>query len=399
MTKRIVAIVSVLVFAALLGLVAGCGGGLPDDAVAQVGEEYITQDELDTRVADFAAQYAGSIPDEATDPEGYKEFTQDVLDYMITYEVVMQKSSDLGVSVTDEQVQTEIDSILNDTFGGDQAKFDEALKAQNMTMDQLKLNYKESMLLQAAYDEVTKDVTTVPDADIAAYYEENKADYFVDETRTARHILISPAAKDDAGDTTTSTDASTTTTTAAPTEADWSAALAEAEKVRQELVGGGDWTEVAAEYSDDTGTKESGGDLGTVSKGQMVPEFEESVFSLAKDEISQPIKTTYGYHIIQVTGITEAKQYTLDEVKEDISSILVSDKQGEVWREWLAQTKTELQVVYKEGMEPTTTTTAAATDTTAAAGSTDTTAAGTETTAVEETTTTSAGSTITTAAP
>ena len=241
--------------------------------------------------------------------------------------------------------------------------------------------------------------TTVPDADIAAYYEENKADYFVDETRTARHILISPAAKDDAGDTTTSTDASTTTTTAAPTEADWSAALAEAEKVRQELVGGGDWTEVAAEYSDDTGTKESGGDLGTVSKGQMVPEFEESVFSLAKDEISQPIKTTYGYHIIQVTGITEAKQYTLDEVKEDISSILVSDKQGEVWREWLAQTKTELQVVYKEGMEPTTTTTAAATDTTAAAGSTDTTAAGTETTAVEETTTTSAGSTITTAAP
>lgn len=399
MTKRIVAIVSVLVFAALLGLVAGCGGGLPDDAVAQVGEEYITQDELDTRVADFAAQYAGSIPDEATDPEGYKEFTQDVLDYMITYEVVMQKSSDLGVSVTDEQVQTEIDSILNDTFGGDQAKFDEALKAQNMTMDQLKLNYKESMLLQAAYDEVTKDVTTVPDADIAAYYEENKADYFVDETRTARHILISPAAKDDTGDTTTSTDASTTTTTAAPTEADWSAALAEAEKVRQELVGGGDWTEVAAEYSDDTGTKESGGDLGTVSKGQMVPEFEESVFSLAKDEISQPIKTTYGYHIIQVTGITEAKQYTLDEVKEDISSILVSDKQGEVWREWLAQTKTELQVVYKEGMEPTTTTTAAATDTTAAAGSTDTTAAGTETTAVEETTTTSAGSTITTAAP
>lgn len=399
MTKRIVAIVSVLVFAALLGLVAGCGGGLPDDAVAQVGEEYITQGELDTRVADFAAQYAGSIPDEATDPEGYKEFTQDVLDYMITYEVVMQKSSDLGVSVTDEQVQTEIDSILNDTFGGDQAKFDEALKAQNMTMDQLKLNYKESMLLQAAYDEVTKDVTTVPDADIAAYYEENKADYFVDETRTARHILISPAAKDDTGDTTTSTDASTTTTTAAPTEADWSAALAEAEKVRQELVGGGDWTEVAAEYSDDTGTKESGGDLGTVSKGQMVPEFEESVFSLAKDEISQPIKTTYGYHIIQVTGITEAKQYTLDEVKEDISSILVSDKQGEVWREWLAQTKTELQVVYKEGMEPTTTTTAAATDTTAAAGSTDTTAAGTETTAVEETTTTSAGSTITTAAP
>ena len=396
MTKRIVTLVSVLVFAAVFGLVAGCGGGLPDDAVAQVGDTYVTQADFDARVADFEKQYAGYIPDEASDPEGYKEFTADVLDYMITYQVVLQKSGDLGISVSDEDVQTELDSILNDTFGGDQTQFDAALEAQNITLEQLRVNFKESMLTQAAYEAVTKDVTTVPDDEVSTYYEANKADYFVDETRVTRHILIAPGSDDE---TTATTDSASTTTTAAPTEADWAAALTEAQKVRQELVNGGDWTQLAADYSDDTGTKESGGDLGTVSKGQMVPEFEESVFSLAKDEISQPIKTTYGYHIIQVTGITEAKQYTLDEVKEDISSILVSDKQGEVWREWLAQTKTELQVVYKEGMEPTTTTTAAATDTTAAAGSTDTTAAGTETTAVEETTTTSAGSTITTAAP
>ena len=81
------------------------------------------------------------------------------------------------------------------------------------------------MLLQKAYEEVTKDVTTVPDADIAAYYEENKADYFVDETRTARHILISPSAEEDSSTTSTTAAGDTTTTTAAPTEADWEAAL------------------------------------------------------------------------------------------------------------------------------------------------------------------------------
>ena len=86
-----------------------------------------------------------------------------------------------------------------------------------MTVEQLKVNYKESMLLQKAYEEVTKDVTTVPDADIAAYYEENKADYFVDETRTARHILISPSAGRGRVSTTSTTAAGdTTTTTAAP---------------------------------------------------------------------------------------------------------------------------------------------------------------------------------------
>ncbi len=398
MTKRIVVVVSVLMLFGLFALVAGCGGSeLPDNAVAQVGDVYVTQEQLDARVADFEAQYAGSIPDEATDPEGYKEFTKDVLDYLITYEVVTQNAEELAITVTDEEVQTEIDSILEQSFGGDQAQFDEALKAQNMTVEQLKVNYKESMLLQKAYEEVTKDVTTVPDADIAAYYEENKADYFVEETRTARHILLSPSAEEDSSTTSTTAAGDTTTTTAAPTEADWEDALSEAEEVRQELVDGGDWTALAAEYSDDPGSKEVGGDLGVVSKGQMVPEFDESVFSLAKDEISQPIKTSYGYHIIQVTEITEAKQYTLDEVKEDITSNLVNEKKGEVWQEWLDSIRAKLGVIFKAGMEPTTTTTAATTETTSSGGATTTNTPAT--TAGEATTTTQAGSTITTAAP
>jgi len=387
-TKRIVTLVSVLIFAALLGLVAGCGGGLPDDAVAQVGDTYISQDDFDARVADFEKQYAGYIPDKASDPDGYKEFTADVLDYMVTYQIVLQKSGDLGISVTDEDVQTELDSILNDTFGGDQSQFDAALEAQNITLDQLRVNFKESLLMHAAYDAVTKDVTTVPDEEVSAYYEAHKADYFVDETRVTRHILIAPGSSNE---TTASTDAASTTTTAAPTDADWAAALSEAQKVRQELVNGGDWTQLAADYSDDTGTKDSGGDLGAVAKGEMVQEFEDSVFSLAKDEISQPIKTSYGYHIIQVTQINEAKQYTLDEVKEDITSLLLSEKKDQTWTEWMQRAKTEIQIVYKEGMEPVTTTTVAPTETTSGAGN--------DSTDASETTTTEAGSTITTAAP
>ena len=70
-TKRIVVVVSVLMLFGLFALVAGCGGSeLPDNAVAQVGDVYVTQEQLDARVADFEAQYAGSIPDEATDPGG-----------------------------------------------------------------------------------------------------------------------------------------------------------------------------------------------------------------------------------------------------------------------------------------------------------------------------------------
>jgi len=417
--KRFVASVLVLLLAVAVGLLVGCGGDLPKDAVAKVGENYITQEQFDQRMADFEAQYAGQgLPDKDTDPEGYKDFQLRVLDYMVMYEMALQKAPSLNVAlpdvtVTDAEVQTEIDTILNDYFGGDQAQFDAALAAQNMTLDQLKERSKASMrytkedtFLNSVYDEVTKDVTTVPDEEIAAYYEENKAKYVDDETRTARHILISatPDVSDDAS--TTSTDGSTSTTagssststestttsTSAPTQADWDEAKATAEKVRADLVGGADWTKEAADYSDDTGTKDAGGDLGLVAKGAMVKEFEDSVFSLALNEISDPVKTVFGYHVIQVTGITEAKQYTLEEKKEEITTTLLNAKKGDVFEQWLIDTKAELGVIYKEGMAPTTTTTASTTATTSGSGDTTTTTAASSTA-------TSAGQTITTAAP
>jgi parvulin-like peptidyl-prolyl isomerase len=393
--KRVVAGILVLALAIALGLLAGCGGGsdLPDDVVVQVGETDITQVQLDERTAVFEQQYTGQTPNKEDDPEGYKEFQLRVLDFMVMYEMALQKAPSLGleppdVTVTDAEVQTEIDGILTNYYDGDQAKFDEALAAQNMTIEQLKAAYtasmryeKESAFLQSVYDEVTKDVTTVPDEELAAYYEEHKAEYFIDETRTVRHVLISPTPDESADTSTTSTTGptsasteSTTTTTPEPTQADWDEALATAEEVRADLEDGGDWTKVAADYSDDPGTKESGGDLGIVSRGEMVTEFEDAVFTLSLNEISQPVKTIYGYHVIQVTGITEAKQQTLDEVKEGITTTLLNEKKTEVWEQWLIDTKAEIGVVYKEGMELTTTTTAPESTPTTEAGQTITTA-------------------------
>jgi hypothetical protein len=265
-----------------------------------------------------------------------------------------------------------------------------------MTLDQLKQNYRESMLMQKVYENVTANVTTVPDDEIQAYYDANQANYFQDETRTVRHILIAPGGSPTnttttapwgSSTTTTSEEVTTTSTTAAPTDADWEKALTVANEVRAKLEAGGDWTKLAAEYSDDPSTADTGGDLGDVSKGTMVQEFEDSVFSLKLDEISQPIKTTYGYHVIQVTTINEAKQYPLEEVKDDITSNLLSTKKSDAWTKWVDDTKAEIGVVYQKGMEPTTTTTAAPTDTTNAP--TDTTAGAGDTTA-----TTAAGDTI-----
>jgi parvulin-like peptidyl-prolyl isomerase len=412
--KSLLAFFVVVLLAGTVGLVAGCGGNLPKDAAAKVGSVIITQEAFDQRVADFEKQYAGQIPDKETAPEDYKLFQQDVLEYMITYELASQAAADLKLTVTDADVQTEIDKILTETFAGDQTAFDEALVAQGMTLDQLKRSYKESMLLQKVYDDATKGVTTVPDADIQAYYDAHMTDYFVAETRTARHILLTPAtgrvdattstsaatttttAATGSSDTTTATAASTTTT-AEPTEADWASALEAAKLVQSQLKAGADWTIEAKQYSDDPGSKETGGDLGTISKGEMVQEFEDAVFSQEKDAVSDPVKTAYGYHVIQVTGINEAKQYTLEEVKEEISSSLLSEAKAKAWQKWIDDQKVKVGVVYAAAWV-TTTTTAATTVTTAPTGDTTaTTAAPTATTAAPASTTTSISGTITTA--
>jgi foldase protein PrsA len=404
-----------LALAVAAGTVAGCGGGLPSDAVAKVGGTVILKSDFDKRVQEFAAQY--QVASKEDDPSGWAQFQSDVLEYMITYEMVVQEAKKDSLTVTDAELQTQIDSIVTQYYAGDNAKFTADLTANNMTLDQLKLNYRESMLMQKVYDKVTANVT-VADADIAAYYDKNKATYFVPESRTTRHILIKPGTPATNPPTTTTTapwgstttqstttTESTTTTTVAPTDADWAAALATAQEVRQLLVAGGDWTKLAAEYSDDTSTANSGGALGDVSKnGQMVKEFEDAVFSLKLNEISQPVKSVYGYHVIEVTAINAAKQSTLDEVKADIKSQLLDTAKKAEWDKWIAATKKQTGVIYQKGMEPTTTTTGSATSTTAGtgatgAGETITTAAGeTITTAAGETITTAAGETITTAA-
>lgn len=383
MLKRMLAAGAALAFAVLL--LTGCGGGLPSGALAKVGDATITQEQFDAKMKEIVAQLAAQAPDKAKDPAGYKLLEQRVLDYMVTLKIAETKAPSLKVTVTDKDVQDQVDQAKA-MFGNDQTKFDAALKQQNITLEQLKTSFRERTLLTKVAEAVTKDIT-IPDANIKKYYDEHLAEFKQDESRTARHILFSPGGgTPDAG--------------GKYTDAQWADALAKAEKARQEILKGADFAAKAKELSNDTGTKDQGGDLGVVQKGTMVPEFETSVFSLKKGELSEPIKTQYGYHLIQVTEITPAAQQTFDQVKDKIKTQLLDPKKAAAWEAWLAKMKTELKVVLKGGMELTTTTTAAPSPTTTAAGgaATETTAAGgatTETTAPAATETTAAAPTTT----
>ena len=149
------------------------------------------------------------------------------------------------------------------------------------------------------FQKISKDAKPTA-ADLQAYYDQHKADY---DTVTARHILIRMAGS------------------AVPLkegEKDLSddEALAKAKDIRAKLVAGGDFAELAKADSDDAGSGANGGVLGDFTRGRMVPQFEEAAFALKVNDISEPVKTQFGYHIIQVT---KHESKSMNDVKAEIT--------------------------------------------------------------------------------
>jgi peptidyl-prolyl cis-trans isomerase D len=148
----------------------------------------------------------------------------------------------------------------------------------------------------------------VGEAEIQQYYNQHIKDYQVDEQVKVRHILI----KVDPG---------------ADAKAD-AAAKAKAEGILKQIKGGGNFAELAKQNSDDPGSKEQGGELGFLKRGATVPEFDQAAFSLPVGQISDLIKTKFGYHILQVEEKQNAHTRPLDEVKPTIVALLTRQKEG-----------------------------------------------------------------------
>ena len=138
------------------------------------------------------------------------------------------------------------------------------------------------------------------DEEISETYEQTIERYKQAETRKASHILFSLEA--DAGD------------------EERAEILASAEAVLAEVRAGADFAELAEQHSGDPGSKEQGGDLGVVTRGQMVPPFEEAVFDMTEGEIRGPVETRFGYHLIKLTEFQEERQKELEEVREEVAT-------------------------------------------------------------------------------
>lgn len=182
----------------------------------------------------------------------------------------------LEIPVKDFSDQVSItDSMLKDYFDKNQDRF---IKPMKVSVDFVELNL----------DEVTKSISPSDD-DLAILYDEEKNRFSTDEERKAQHILVENKVT--------------------------------ADQVISLINEGKSFDDLAKEYSIDTGSKNSGGDLGFFGIGVMVPEFETAVFAMKEGEVSAPIKSEFGFHVIKLNKIKESSLKSFDEVKEQLVKI------------------------------------------------------------------------------
>ncbi len=351
------------------------------DAVAQVGDQTITvvdvQNLLDknTRNAQIPAYLRAA-------------YTQQALDQLVEEKMLILEADRLGLRVTDEEHADLLKKLVPTAFAGDtfvgMDRYSAEVQARfQVSVPEFESEVKTALLQQKFQQLVTDGITAsddevrdefrrenekikldyvlikpedlqpkieASDADLAAYFDKNKAQYVVPERRTVDYALLTMAALKQRAN--ISDDdvklyyqshidqykledrahvAHILFKTVGMTDAQVEEVKKKAEDVLNKAKHGGNFGDLAKQYSEDT-SKDKGGDLGWIVRGQTVPEFEAAAFSLPKGSISDLVKTQYGFHIIQVIDRENARTQTLDEVKASIVNQLQqerADQQGE----------------------------------------------------------------------
>lgn len=280
-------------------------------------------------VQEFAEQ--SGLGELSPDSPQYEAAISQIMPQLVDIEVTKAYAEEQGITVSDQEVDREIETIKDQLAEQAQAQgqdvgreevFDQALEQAGITEEQLREQIREQLPVQKVQERVAGDAEP-SQQEVEAFYEENReAQFTTPEQRCARHILFTKDQRE------------------------------KAEDVKQQLEDGADFAELAEENSQDPGSAEQGGDLGCLGRGETVPNFEDALFGAEQGEIVGPVETQFGFHVIEVTDINEESTESLEAVEGEIRDQLSADLQAEEFASWVEEQKQERNVKYLPGYEP-----------------------------------------------
>lgn len=324
-------------------LLWGCAPAPPASKVDSGAKKVVTFDggevtegevvEAVQRLNTAQAATTGQQPKGEIEPGSpqFEAAKRQVVPQLLAFNLAEAYAAENGIEVSEEEVEEEISTVRDEVAqqaeaagqGGDPAEvFQEALDQFGYTEAAFREEVRRSLLVRKVQEDAVGDVQPTEE-EVQDFYDENKATQFtLPERRCMRHILFTEDQEDTAND------------------------------VKSQLEDGGDFAELAQEYSQDPGTKDKGGDLGCQPEGGFVPEFDEAAFGAEEGEIVGPVETDFGFHVIEVTEIQEEEETPLEEAAPEIEDQLSQQRQATEFDAWIQEQLEERNVQYLPGYDP-----------------------------------------------
>ncbi|HSJ47141.1 MAG TPA: peptidylprolyl isomerase [Euzebyales bacterium] len=300
---------SVLVAVVCTILVAACGGAAGSDVAATVGDVQITTAEVDEAYQQ-RAEGPAAASELAGDESGAveEELKAGVLTNLIRTEVLHQAAEERDIEVTDEEI-AEQRALLVEQAGGEEA-LQEVIENANVSDEELRANLRDQVIQNEITSQLAEGVDQVAIED--AYEKDPQGRYGAKVE--VRHILTEKRAQ--------------------------------ARDAMERLEAGEDFGEVASEVSIDPGSAENGGDLGAIGRGATVPPFEKAAFNAEVGELVGPVRSDFGFHVLEVTGRVPAPD--LADVESQIRTELEAQSGGQAFNEFITGFVADLDIEVDE---------------------------------------------------
>jgi len=290
----------------MLGVVACTAqaqGIYPGDAV-RVNDETISYQRFQGFYVEYRNSKGVQVGARGDQLELLKRLRIEAMDLMIEQELVKQAAENEGIAGDPAEVDKQI-AELRDVFDTD-AQFRMKLEADGYTEETYRRHVQRMAAAKVYLDRIRADASDVRDSEVEQFYEENEDRLTLPEQVRVRHILL--------------------TWKPMGTQDDRAAIREQMEPILERARAGEDFAALAREFSEDSATKGNGGDTGFFYRGTMVPAFEQAAFALQPGEVSDPVDTVFGVHIIKLEERQEARLLPLDEVREQLQDYVREEK-------------------------------------------------------------------------
>ncbi len=307
------------------------------DVAVTVNGVDITEKQIDDLIAPRIEQISKNRNWPPHILESYKEkIRRDALNELIEAQLVDTKIKEANIVVTEDEVDGYIKKIaVSEGLTLEELKI--LIESHGSTFEKWKemMQFPKRLAFTRLVEPEIAGKVNITEEDARAFYTKNEGRYKSPEQVRASHILIKPDESDPNTD---------------PNEAD-AAAKAKAEQLLEEIKAGADFAELARANSA-CSSAAKGGDLEFFAKGRMVPPFEKAAFGLEVGQVSNVVKTRFGYHIIKVTDHKEATVTTFEQARDEIINRLTGEKQDEIAINYVKSLVEDANIVYPPGKEP-----------------------------------------------